>query len=124
MLLKLNKYTYLILALCILIAAAIIENGLLKQNPETKLIEEFQKTLLENENELETRINKVASLGEKEDYSEDLSEFFNREKTLVRETGFGVLVFKNNELAFWSDRGMLFGYFMIRHWRKNSKHFY
>ena len=43
-----------------------------------------------------------------EDLDEDISEFFNRDKTLIRETGFGSMVFKNNELFFWSDRGITF----------------
>ena len=42
MLVKLNKYTFLILAIGILVVAAILENGLLRRNPETKLIDDFK----------------------------------------------------------------------------------
>ncbi len=109
MLFKLNKYTYLAFAICTLIAAAIIENGLLKRNPETKLIEEFQQELINNESQLKIFLNQIGTiLEEKEDFTEDISEFFNREETLVRETGFGTLIYKSGNLFFWSDRGIAF----------------
>jgi two-component system, NtrC family, nitrogen regulation sensor histidine kinase NtrY len=62
MLLKLNKYSYLIFAVCFFTAAAIIENGLLKKHPEIHLIQDFQEQLLTNEKELNTQIDKIAGL--------------------------------------------------------------
>lgn len=108
MLLKLNKYTYLILALCLLVAAAIVENGLLKKNPETTLIEKFQIQLIENESRLKTNLNEISDVLKKEDFDEDLNDFFERDETLVRETGLGFLIYANNELVFWTDRGIAF----------------
>ncbi len=109
MMFKLNKYTYLFIAICTLIVAAIIENGLLRRNPETKLIADFQQELIDNENQLEVNLQKMKAILEKgDDFSEDIGEFFNREKTLVQETGFGVLVYKSGDLFFWSDRGIAF----------------
>jgi len=109
MLFKLNKYTYLALAICTLIAAAVLENGLLKRNPETKLIEEFQRELITNESQLKVFLGQLGTiLEEKDDFTEDISEFFNKEETLVRETGFGTLIYKSGELVFWSDRGIAF----------------
>ena len=105
---KLNKYIYLILAICILLAAAIIENSLLRRNPETRLIEEFQATLIENEKELRSRIKHTVSILEQDEMEEQVGTFFNEEETLVRETGFGILIYKDNELFFWSDRGIAF----------------
>ena len=108
MLPKLSKYTYLIIAVCILIVAAIIENGLLKKNPETRLIGDFQKQLIENENKLKEHLDDISEILSKDDYEDDLSAFFNREETLVRETGFGFLIYKEGNLAFWTDRGIAF----------------
>ncbi len=108
MFLKFNKYTYLVLAICILIAAAIIEYGLLKKNPETKLIEEFQSTLIQNEKELKTRITHIVNLLEADNFDNTVNEFFKEEETLVRDIGFGILVYKNNLLTFWSDRSIAF----------------
>ena len=108
MLVKLNKYTFLILAIGILVVAAILENGLLRRNPETKLIDDFQTQLLINETALQDKLQEIKKMLVEEDLDEDISEFFNRDKTLIRETGFGSMVFKNNELFFWSDRGITF----------------
>ena len=62
MLLRLNKYTYLVFALCFFVAAAIIENDLLKQHPEIHLIRDFQKQLLNHEKELNTQVAKIAEI--------------------------------------------------------------
>jgi signal transduction histidine kinase len=98
----------LILAICVLVAAAIVENDLLKRNPETKLIEDFQTALIQNETVLLSKLNRTASLLEKEDYEENISEFFKQEETLVRETGFGILIYEAGQLIFWTDRGIAF----------------
>ena len=37
-----------------------------------------------------------------------ISAFFTREETLIRETGFGTLIYKSGDLVFWSDRGIAF----------------
>ncbi|MEN8115621.1 MAG: HAMP domain-containing sensor histidine kinase [Bacteroidota bacterium] len=108
MLLKLNKYTYLFLAACILVAAAIIENSLLKRNPETRLIEEFQDKLVENEKILNVRLNKIGGILSQEDFDEDLGEFFEKEETLISESGFGFLIFEDGGLIFWTDRAISF----------------
>lgn len=108
MLVKLNKYTYLILAIGILVVAAILENGLLKRNPETKLINDFQMQLLANEQKLHDKLLEVKEVLIKGDLDEDISDFFRQEETLIRETGFATMVFKNKELYFWTDRGITF----------------
>ena len=59
MLVKLNKYTFLILAIGILVVAAILENGLLRRNPETKLIDDFQTQLLINETALQNKLQEI-----------------------------------------------------------------
>ncbi len=108
MLLKLNKYTYLVLAVTIMIAAAIIESDLLKRNPETRLIEDFQEGLINNEKQLNLFLKDISEKLENEDIEEDVSDFFTREETLVGETGFGFLIYKAGTLFFWSDRGIAF----------------
>ncbi len=108
MLVKLNKYTYLALAIGILVVAAILENGLLRRNPETKLIQDFQTQLLANEEKLQDKLQEIKTVLEDDELDEDISEFFGREQTLIRETGFGAMVFKDSELFFWSDRGIAF----------------
>jgi len=105
---KLNKYTYLVLAVGILIAAAVIENGLLRKHPETQLIADFQSQLIENENQLHHNLLTIEE--ELRDSSFELFEesYFKQKKTQVNETGFGFLVYHNHELQFWTDRAMAF----------------
>ena len=108
MLVKLNKYTFLILAIGILVVAAIFENGLLRRNPETKLIDDFQAQLLANEAELQNKLLEIKQVLIEDELDEGISEFFSQDETLIRETGFAAMVFKDNELFFWSDRGITF----------------
>ncbi|WP_167615932.1 sensor histidine kinase [Maribellus sediminis] len=105
---RINKYTFLFLALGIIIAAAIIENGLLKKHPETSLIQEFQAQIIHNENELHLRLDKFRDQLSKEDLDMVIEQYYSQKLTLVRETGFGFLVYENNELVFWTDRSIAF----------------
>jgi two-component system nitrogen regulation sensor histidine kinase NtrY len=108
MLLKLNKYTYLIVALCLFVLAAIFENGLLKKHPEIHLVEDFQEDLIHNEKILESTLNQVLEIIEVEfegDVSDALVESALFEED---ETGFAFLVFQKGELQFWSNRSVAF----------------
>ncbi len=108
MVFKQNKYTFLVAAIVFFIVAAIVENSLLRRNPETKLITDFQEQVLENEQELATNLNRLSEILAEDDFEDELNEFFAQEETLVRETGFGSLIFRDNELIFWTDRGIAF----------------
>ena len=105
---KLSKYTYLVLAVGIIIVAAIIENGLLRKHPETRLIQEFQTQLIQNEKELQRRLTNFGSQIESDGLETVIEDFYTQKETLVRQTGFGFLVYENSELVFWSDRSIAF----------------
>jgi len=105
---RLNKYTYLFLALGIIVAAAIIENGLLRKHPETRLIQEFQAQIVDNEKELHSRLLAVKPYLEEDDIDTYIEDFYTEKETLVKETGFGLLVYQNKDLIFWSDRSIAF----------------
>lgn len=107
MLLKLNKYSYLIVAICFFIVAAVIENGLLKKHPEIHLVEDFQEELIKKENNLETRLNQIVEIISSESV-EDVCETMGESELLNEEFGYGYLVYKNNELKYWSDRSVAF----------------
>ena len=62
MLLKLNKYSYLIFAICFFTIAAIIENGLLKKHPENHLISDFREEVLIQESILNRQINEISAV--------------------------------------------------------------
>lgn len=105
---KLSKYTYLVLAIGIIVVAAIIENGLLRKHPETRLIQDFQAQLIDNEQELHQRLDRFGNQLEEEGLEAIIEDFYTHKETLVRQTGFGFLVYENNELVFWTDRSIAF----------------
>jgi len=105
---KINKYSFLIFALCFFVAAAIIEHGLLKQHPETHLIKNFQKQLHQHEKELKNRLNNIAVLAEQENFDGNFTGSLNLSSRLLEESGYGFLVYQNGELVYWSDRSLAF----------------
>ena len=107
MLLKFNKYFYLVVAICFIVVAAIIENGLLKQHPETHLIEKFETELFKNENVLKTNLNDILEIITEQD-DENISEIINESDLHLNQPGFGYLVFQYGELVYWSNRTVAF----------------
>lgn len=119
MLLKLNKYTYLIIAICFFTAAAIIENGLLKQHPEIHLIEDFQDQLLTHEKKLNKQIDKITEVVTNDSFDGSFFEALKNYTTLINESGFGYLVYQSGKLVYWSDRTVSF-YGTIREFKKRN----
>ena len=107
MLLKFNKYSYLIVAICFFIVAAVIENGLLKKHPEIHLVEHFQEELLKNETDLKMHLGQIVEIISSES-EVDVCETMGESELLNEEFRFGYLVYKNNELKYWSDRSVAF----------------
>jgi two-component system, NtrC family, nitrogen regulation sensor histidine kinase NtrY len=119
MLLKLNKYSYLIFAVCFFTAAAIIENGLLKKHPEIHLIQDFQEQLLTNEKELNTQIDKIAGLISDQNFDGSYFEVLNNHTRFIEETGFAYLVYHSGDLNYWSDRSVSF-FSSLREFKKKE----
>jgi two-component system, NtrC family, nitrogen regulation sensor histidine kinase NtrY len=119
MLLKLNKYSYLIFAVCFFTAAAIIENGLLKKHPEIHLIQDFQEQLLTNEKELNTQIDKIAGLISDQNFDGSYFEVLNNHTRFIEETGFAYLVYHSGDLNYWSDRSVSF-FSSVREFKKKE----
>jgi len=105
---KINKYSILIVALCFFAAAAIIENGLLKKHPETHLVRDFQEQLQKNEQELDRHIQQITSLVKSEGFDGQFFGNLNLASNLLEEKGFAFLVYKNDELWYWSNRSVGF----------------
>lgn len=119
MLLKLNKYSYLIFAICFFAGAAIIENGLLKQHPEIHLIDDFQNQLLKHEQKLNTQIDQVTDIVADSNFDGSYFEDLKSYTTLINESGFGYLVYRSGILVYWSDRSISF-YGAIREFKKRE----
>lgn len=139
MLLKLNKYSYLIFAICLFTIAAIIENELLKKHPENHLINDFREQLLNQQNKLNQQIDEISSIISDNDFDGSYFDALKSYTTLVDETGVAYLVYQSGNLEYWSDRSVSFynsahefrkteglvqlpnGYYFIRH--KKSKEY-
>ena len=107
MLLKFNKYYYLVAAICFIVVAAIIENGLLKEHPETHLVEKFETELFKNEQVLKTNLNEILKIITAQ-ADENISEVINESDLQLNQPGFGYLVFQQGKLVYWSNRTVAF----------------
>ena len=108
MFLKINKYSFLIIAIILFVAAAFFENGLLKKHPEKYLIEEFREKLHKNEKALSDYVKKVAGLVTADDFDGDIQKCRESKKKFRRGKGFSCLVYINGKLKYWSDRVVSF----------------
>ena len=109
MLPKLNKYNYLIIAVCFFVIAAVFENGVLHKNPEQHLIRDFQAKLINNEKALARHIEIISEIVSSSDnYFSDLHSYIGEKKLKFDEHETGFLVFRNGELEYWSDRSVSF----------------
>lgn len=119
MLLKLNKYTYLIFAVCFFTAAAIIENDLLKKHPENHLIQDFQQQLLSQEQRINRQIKDISGVVTDNDFDGSFFEALKNYSTSIDETGAGYLVYQAGVLKYWSDRSVSF-YNTMREFKKTE----
>lgn len=111
MFLKINKYSILIFALCFFVAAAFIENKLLKKHPEKHLIEDFQENLQQKEKELNLLLDQITALAKKENFDGNFADQLNLTQLnpdLLEKKGFGFLVYREGNLHYWSDRSIAF----------------
>ena len=105
---KINKYHYLIIALCCFITGAIIENNLLKKHPETYLIDDFRDKLSEYDIKLSVYLDKISMQVSDENFDGDFNTFLNEDLTWLKDNGFGILVYREGDLYYWSDRAISF----------------
>ena len=100
MLLKLNKYSYLIFAVSFFTIAAIIENGLLKKHPENHLINDFRDEVLIQDNSLNKQVNRISAIISANDFDGSYFEALKEYTKLVDETGVAYLVYKSGNLVY------------------------
>jgi len=105
---KLNKYSFLIIALSLFAIAAIVENGLLKKHPETHLIENFREKFHQNEKELSVHISAISGIIKDENVAGNFTGSLSAYNRLLEKEGIGFLVFESGQLKYWSDRSISF----------------
>lgn len=108
MLQKINKYTFLIFAVSLFTVAAIIENGLLKKHPELHLVENFREKLWTYEENLTKCTNRIASLMAEGDMETEFYSYITSNSKMLKDNGFGFLVYQDGELTYWSNRSISF----------------
>lgn len=119
MLLKLNKYSYLIFAISFFTIAAIIENGLLKKHPENHLIGDFRDQVLIQQNKLNKQIEQISAIISANDFDGSYFEALKDYTSPVDESGIAYLVYKTGNLVYWSDRAVSF-YNSARDFKKSD----
>lgn len=119
MLLKLNKYTFLVFALCFFAAAAIIESHLLREHPETHVVDDIENRLHKFELELTQQTQAITSVLTDSAFDGSYFEILRSQTKLIDETGTGYLVYESGKLVYWSDRSVAF-YNSVREYRKKE----
>lgn len=105
---KVNKYTFLIFAISLFVVAAIIENGLLKKHPEIHLVEDFREQLWGYEEKLSECTGEIVSAMSEGDMESGFYNYITANSKMLRENGFGFLVYQDGELIYWSNRSISF----------------
>ncbi len=119
MLLKLNKYTFLVFALCFFAAAAIIESHLLREHPETHVVNDIQNTLHKFELEINQKNQAITTVLTDSAFDGSYFETLKKFTLPIDETGTAYLVYESGKLVYWSDRSVAF-YNSIREYRKKE----
>jgi two-component system, NtrC family, nitrogen regulation sensor histidine kinase NtrY len=105
---RFRKYFYLLLAILFTLVAVLTENGILLRNPEKRLVDTFQRKLLEKEATLAKDLHDISQIsktpGFSFNYLSELSSYNDRMET----EGKGYLIYRNARLFYWSDRNISF----------------
>jgi two-component system, NtrC family, nitrogen regulation sensor histidine kinase NtrY len=103
-----RKHILFFISVLFILLAVFLENQTLNNHPEVKVIENFQKTLLDQEFKLSNCLTKTAiKIGDSlsaENYSSTFSELNH----LFKDEGLGFLVYKKQKMIYWSDNQFAF----------------
>lgn len=108
MLQKFNKYIFLASAILLIVTAAFIEYRLLQKHPEKHLVEDFQVKLNLNEGELVNLMETVKSKISSKNFKGNIWESFNNLLPEIDDCGKAIMVYKYENLEYWSDRAISF----------------
>jgi len=108
MLNRLKKYSLFILASVLILVALITENQILNNEPEVKAIQNFQKTVLEQESKLSSFLTlselKITENLKPENYQSTFREL----NQLYEEEGMGFIVYRKMKMIYWSGNQFAF----------------
>lgn len=106
--LRKRKYILLLAAALLTFFAILIDNQVVFRNLDAGMVEKFQQKLNEKERLLDAHIREVFNLTASPHFSDYyIGELMPVSKE-IREYGAGFLVYRNNELLYWSSRNIAF----------------
>ncbi|MBC8006167.1 MAG: hypothetical protein H7X84_11890, partial [Verrucomicrobia bacterium] len=98
-----RKYLFPIIAVLLFLAASILEHRTLSHEPEKKLIKTFQQTLFDQEIKLSKILDEVQKKISGTVPGRNYASAFSPYNNLFEEEGMGILLFKNQEMVYWSS---------------------
>jgi signal transduction histidine kinase len=103
-----KKYILFFLSVLSILLAVVSENQILNNHPEVKAIQNFQKTLLEQESKLSNYLTeaelKITESLKPENYSSTFSELNH----LYEDEGLGFIIYRKMKMIYWSDNQFAF----------------
>ncbi len=103
-----RKYIFVVLSIVFFMMAIFLEHLTLNHHPEVKLIQTFKKTLLSQESKLSDYLNDAEKILTNNFQSENYVSAFSGLNHMFEEEGLGLIIFKNQEMVFWSDNHFAF----------------
>lgn len=103
-----KKYILFFLPVLFILLAIILENQILNNQPEVKAIQNFQKTLLEQEEKLSNYLTKAEVKITESLKPENYQSTFSDLNPLFEEEGFGFIIHRKEKMIYWSNNQFAF----------------
>ena len=103
-----REHILFFLAILFILLAAILENQTLKNHPEAKVIQNFQKTLLDQELKLSKYLTKTELKINDSLSAENYSSTFSELNHLYEDEGLGFIIYKKWKMIYWSSNQFAF----------------
>ena len=105
---NIKKYLFLIISSVVFAFAIFLEHNIVHNQPEIRLISNFQNDFLAQEKTLDSYLDRIAAAFDSGLVSKNyISEFAYLQPTLEKE-GLGFLILRQDEVVFWSDSHFAF----------------
>lgn len=98
-----KKYLFPIISVLLFLIASVMEHQTLSHQPEKKLIESFQQTLLKQEKKLLGVLDQVENKIPLTKATSNFATTFADFNHLLEEEGLGLLIFKDQKMVYWSN---------------------
>lgn len=104
-----NRYQYLILAILVLIFGKLTEWNALFPRFDNNYAQKFQKVFDNKERELQNYLLYIEKVLKNTQNSAELQNKLSRFYGLMDKEGFGIFIYRNDSLVYWSDNSVVLG---------------